>query len=316
MDIEIRPAERTDLVSVYTLSEGNYEGHDYLPFVFLRWLDEPNRRVFVAVKGETVIGLRSFHVVDDGLTVVSQGLRVHPEYRGLGVSTMLLEAQQKYIQNHFPNVKKERYTTMSNNVGRLAIHNKSSCERLLLELSIIAFYVDSKTLHSSLNIPDLNTRKLNFLEFQCFLRDGKFDGLLKNNMFVIDWEPFNSKEREVNCGLVKKDDVILVSACDGTPESSTKCLSHARFSERVKCPHWVATVYTTDINLLQAHIALQLKHSCEKATVMKKSFIFSCFLPTCFVTQAKQYVMGQFMLDYVDFFNFNLLLFEKDLSSL
>jgi GNAT superfamily N-acetyltransferase len=108
--------------------------------LFLQWLDEPNRRVIVAEKGGAVIGLRAFHIVDGGNTVVSQSLRVHLKYRGQGISTVLiLIAEQRYVQTHFPSVITERYyyTTMSTNVNRLAIQKKSAGENLVLNHRIL-----------------------------------------------------------------------------------------------------------------------------------------------------------------------------------
>ena len=94
--------------SVLEMSKGIYEGHDYFLHVFLRWLDDSKRRILVAEKGNVIIGLRAFHVVDDGRTVVSQSLRVHPKYRGQGVSALLIRAAQEYVQACFPSVRTER----------------------------------------------------------------------------------------------------------------------------------------------------------------------------------------------------------------
>lgn len=108
MEIQIRLARQCDMQSVLEMSKGIYEGHDYFLHVFLRWLDDSKRRILVAEKGNVIIGLRAFHVVDDGRTVVSQSLRVHPKYRGQGVSALLIRAAQEYVQACFPSVRTER----------------------------------------------------------------------------------------------------------------------------------------------------------------------------------------------------------------
>ena len=311
MDIQIRLARKTDMASIIELSKGIYEGHDYLPLVFLQWLDEPNRRVIVAEKGGAVIGIRAFHIVDGGNTVVSQSLRVHPKYRGQGISTVLILAEQRYVQTNFPSVITERYTTMSTNVSRLAIQRKSAGENLVLELGIVAFYVNSATFFNRSEIACENekVRSMDAMEFQRAISEGRLDNVLQKDTLIIDWEPFKANSCNTACGLVNEDDCLFVSEKNQS-QKDTQCFSHGRLSPRVKCPHWVATIYTEHLKLLKIHIAKQLEYATLQAR--KKKFIFSCFLPTCFVPNAKQYVLEEFSLEYVEFFNFNLLLFEKN----
>lgn len=306
MDVQVRFARKSDLASIIELSQGIYEGHDYLPHVFLEWLDEPNRRIIVAEKGGAVIGIRAFHIVDEGKTVVSQGLRVHPKYRGQGVSTVLIIMEQKYVQAHVRSVIKERYTTMSTNVRRLAIQRKSHGESLVLELGIIAFYVAAGTVLKACAKDQV--RSIDTTEFQSLLTDGCLDKVIQKDVLIIDWEPFKAISSNIACGLLKEDDCLFVSE-ENEREKDVKCFSHGRLSPRVKCPHWVATIYAKDSSIIQLHIAKQL----EKALLQtrKRKFIFSCFLPTYFQDDAKQYVLDKFSLEYVEFFNFNLLLFEK-----
>ena len=313
MDVQIRLARKTDLASIIELSEGIYEGHDYLPLAFLQWLEEPNRRVIVAEKGDAVIGIRAFHVVDGGKTVVSQSLRVHPEYRGQGVSTVLILAEQRYVQTHYPSVVTERYTTMSTNVGRLAIQRKSIGEILVLELGIIAFYVNSQSStfsnRSESACANEQVRSIDAMEFQNLLAEGRLNKVLQKDTLVIDWEPFKADSCNTACGLVNENDCLFVSD-NIHSKNDIKCFSHGRLSPRVKCPHWVATIYTENFKLLKVHIAKQLEYATSQSR--NENFIFSCFLSTCLASDAKQYVLEEFSLAYVDFFNFNLLLFEKN----
>lgn len=69
-----------------------YEGHDYLPFVLRKWLDDPLRTTLIAVDS-AVIGLDSVVPLDaNNKTLISQALRVHPAHRGKGVSSLLQRA--------------------------------------------------------------------------------------------------------------------------------------------------------------------------------------------------------------------------------
>ena len=309
MDVQIRLARRSDLCSVIEMSEGIYEGHDYLPFVFLRWLEDPNRKIFVAERRGDVIGMRAFHIIDEGKTVVSQSLRVHRNYRGHGISGQLILAEKNYVKTHFPGVTSERYTTMSTNLGRLAIQRKSHGENLLLELGIIGFYVNPATVSTrEINCVNAQVGKIDSVEFQALVREGRFDSVLQRGTLIVDWEPFKAIECNASRGLVNKDDCLFVSR-KAQSDDQIQCLSHGRLSQRVKCHHWVATIYTNNLKLLKVHITKQFKSATVQAK--KKRFIFSCFIPTCFVSEAKKYVLGEFSLEYVEFFNFNLMLFDK-----
>ena len=127
---------------------------------------------------------------------------------------------------------------------------------------------------------------------------------------VIDWEPFKAISHNISRGLVNEDDDVLLSEHN----EDVTCLSHGRMSPRVKFKHWVATIYTENVKQLKIHIAKQLQHASRQIT--NKQFIFSCFLPTHHVSEAKEFVFKEFQLQYVEFFNFNLLLFEKHSASL
>ena len=118
MDIQIRLAQRCDMQFILEMSNNIFEGHDYFPHVFLRRLDDSKRGIHVAEKGGVIVGLTTFHVVDDHSTVVIQSLRVHPEYRKQGVSALLTRAQQEYVQAHFQSVRIERYLFKSKYLKR------------------------------------------------------------------------------------------------------------------------------------------------------------------------------------------------------
>lgn len=318
MEVQIRLAKKTDEQSVLEMSKGIYQGHDYFPHVFLKWFDDPDRNIIVAEKENTVIGLRAFHVVDGGKTVVSQSLRVHPKYRGQGLSTALIQATRQYIQRHYPHVEIERYTTMSSNVERLAIQRREGSDSLVLELGIVAFYVGSTNpeatsgggspwFHFKQSTIDLSKAKpLTPDEFHDLLEDGRLDSVVRKNTLIVDWEPFKVDSTNVCNGLVNDGDCMFVS--NSTDTNVIESLSHGRQSPRVNCLHWVATIYTWDIRLLKIHITKQLE--CATSQI-NKPFIFSSFLPTSLISCAKDFLSKEFSLKYVDFFNFNLMLFEK-----
>ena len=64
--IGFRLAQSGDFNTVVRLSEGIYNGHDYLPFKFHRWLQRDNLAVVLAYSGGTLVGLQACFVVDEG----------------------------------------------------------------------------------------------------------------------------------------------------------------------------------------------------------------------------------------------------------
>ncbi|KAJ7363409.1 Minichromosome maintenance domain-containing protein 2 [Desmophyllum pertusum] len=109
------------------------------------WLAKPNRTIFVAQYGDKLVGLRAIHIVDEGKTFISQGLRIHPRFRGLGLSTRLIDAIHEFIRLEYPDVCRERFTTKSDNIERLAIQKKYG-DTALFDRDILAFYVNRETL--------------------------------------------------------------------------------------------------------------------------------------------------------------------------
>lgn len=334
MEIQLRLAKPSDMQSILEMSKGIYDGHDYFPQVFLRWLDDPNRGIMVAEKAGTIMGLRAFHIVDNGSTVVNQSLRVHPEYRGQGVSKVLIDAANQYVQRYFPSVQTERCTIISSNVYRLVIQRNAGLDSLVLELGLVAFHVTDSCINAetsatsetygvssssssqSRSIDEVpKVVPLSFDGFQNLLKEGKLDGIIWKNTLIIDWEPFQADPSNISNGLIMDGDCLLVSLkTEGSSDTaSIESLSHSRRSPRLEYQHWVATIYTLDERLMKIHIAKQLEGAILQTA--KKPLIFSCFLPMSLVSCAKDYLSDTFSLKYgVNFLNGNLLLFEKDFA--
>lgn len=220
-----------------------------------------------------------------------------------------------------------RYTTMSSNVPRLAIQRKNGLDSLVLELGLVAFYIDTAVSagSGSENGPSCSflkktrvddvVRPLSFDEFRDLLEGRKLDSVVWKNTLIVDWEPFEAHPSNFLNGLIMDGDFLLASANMGSSSPGVGSLSHGRISPRVKCRHWVATIYSTDEKLLKMHVAKQLECAILQQGTTKEAFIFSCFLPKSLISCAKDYLSDEFSLEYVDFFNFNLLLFEKDFTS-
>ena len=102
--LTFRLAQPGDLSDIVQLSEGIYNGHDYLPFSFHQRLQRENLAVFLAFSGDNLVGLQAYFVVDDGRTLIRRAERITAELRGRGLVRQLREFVRKYARGQFPNV--------------------------------------------------------------------------------------------------------------------------------------------------------------------------------------------------------------------
>lgn len=313
-DITIRKAVACDFEAVLEMSEGIYSGHDYFPCVFHQWLDKSNRTIFVAQCGGKLIGLRAIHIVDEGKTFISQGLRIHPKFRGLGLSSRLIEAIHRYIRREYPNVCRERFTTKSDNIERLAIQKKYG-DTGLFERDILAYYVrkdtlKGQTLDEIADTFDLNVKPCtrSFL-YDCIL-DDSVANMFPGRTIIVDWEPFEALRSNIDC-IFEDDDCVFSDrdASDCSGGQLPKSFAHGRRSPRVKHMHWVASIYAEDPVMFQVHVVQQLKSAGEQ---IQGDFIFSTFHKQSHTNWGKKLLEEKVGLKSVEFFHdFGLMMFER-----
>ncbi|XP_072573507.1 probable N-acetyltransferase 16 [Paramormyrops kingsleyae] len=97
-----------DYDDVMAISDGIYEGNDYLPHRYHSWMTEPHRVVILAKRDGKLVALESRLIVDGGSTVVLEGLRVCPSERGQGLAGVIIRFTNQYIRQLYPNVKMKR----------------------------------------------------------------------------------------------------------------------------------------------------------------------------------------------------------------
>ncbi|XP_029932080.1 N-acetyltransferase 16, like [Myripristis murdjan] len=101
-------AQPDDYEDVISMSAGMHDGSDYLPHRYHSWMTEPDRVVVLARRECRLVALVSYLLVDEGATVVVQGLRVCPTDRGHGVAGVIQRFTDRYIQQLHPGVKMKR----------------------------------------------------------------------------------------------------------------------------------------------------------------------------------------------------------------
>lgn len=90
MDVEVRPARRSDRAPLMSFIKDVWGGHDYIPTVWDRWIRDTKNRVYVVVVDGVPVGMNRTRLMEDGSAWL-EGVRVHPEYRSRGLASMLGE---------------------------------------------------------------------------------------------------------------------------------------------------------------------------------------------------------------------------------
>uniref|UniRef100_A0A3B3QXM4 Histidine N-acetyltransferase C-terminal domain-containing protein n=1 Tax=Paramormyrops kingsleyae TaxID=1676925 RepID=A0A3B3QXM4_9TELE len=87
------------------ISDGIYEGNDYLPHRYHSWMTEPYRVVILAKRdGKLVRGL----CIVGKVMVVLEGMRVCSRERGRGLAGVIIRFTDQYIRQHYPSVRMKR----------------------------------------------------------------------------------------------------------------------------------------------------------------------------------------------------------------
>ena len=90
LEARVRPARAADKEPLMSFIKDVWRGHDYIPLVWDRWLTDPSGRMFVVEADGKVVGMNRIRFLEDG-SAWFEGARVHPDYRGRGLASMLGE---------------------------------------------------------------------------------------------------------------------------------------------------------------------------------------------------------------------------------
>jgi GNAT superfamily N-acetyltransferase len=112
MEARVRPARPTDKKPLMSFIKDVWGGHDYIPLVWDKWLTDPSGRMFVVEADRKVVGMNRVKFLEDG-SAWFEGARVHPDYRGRGLASMLGENSMKVARQR--GVRVFRLTSGSTN---------------------------------------------------------------------------------------------------------------------------------------------------------------------------------------------------------
>lgn len=117
--VYVRPARAEDREQVLSFCGRTFEWGDYIGDVWEKWLNDPTGPLLVAVVGERIVGTGKVTMIS-ATEAWLEGLRVNPEYRGVGVAQAMYDAAETTARKRYARVA--RYATFS---GNTAIHKLS-----------------------------------------------------------------------------------------------------------------------------------------------------------------------------------------------
>uniref|UniRef100_A0A8C5PCM1 N-acetyltransferase domain-containing protein n=1 Tax=Leptobrachium leishanense TaxID=445787 RepID=A0A8C5PCM1_9ANUR len=149
-EIQILPATASDYDGVLAISEGIYNGVDYLPFTYHACLTDPQRRMFIAKSEGKVVAFESFLLVDGGVTAVVQSLRVASWMRGRGVAGIITQYLLDTLRSDHPDVTRIRFSKEENPPASILKNY-----RIIHSKAVVSVFLSADELAEALRVLEL-----------------------------------------------------------------------------------------------------------------------------------------------------------------
>jgi GNAT superfamily N-acetyltransferase len=112
MNTRVRLAKPADKGQLMSFIKDVWGGHDYIPRIWDGWLKDETGRLFVVEVDGVPVGMSRVKFLEDGSAWL-EGARVHPDFRGRGLASMLGENLMRTAMDR--GVKVFRLTSWSRN---------------------------------------------------------------------------------------------------------------------------------------------------------------------------------------------------------
>ncbi|MGE5632353.1 MAG: GNAT family N-acetyltransferase [Caulobacteraceae bacterium] len=165
--IVYRKLDHEDYQDIVDISKDIWDGTDYLPQLFHQWVDDKGLFLgAVDTYSNKVVGVDKYSVLYDG-TGWLEGLRVHKDYRGLGIAKQLAfkAMDQAKADLNSGKIKKIAFSTHVSSVESI---NLMKSMGFRLEQEYILVLKEYECLDSSLKEQDFSVNKLDmsYAEFK------------------------------------------------------------------------------------------------------------------------------------------------------
>ncbi|MFX1270790.1 MAG: GNAT family N-acetyltransferase [Promethearchaeota archaeon] len=249
MVYDIRPLRETDKDAILEIAKHTWEGHDYLPYSFESWLNDKDSHTAAIEQDGRVIALANLRVIEDGRTGWMEGLRVHPDYRGMGLANRLTN----HVVQTAISLKLERirYTTATDNLESLHLGESIGMSRKF-NLAVFWFENPNQVSWRSSNeeIVSIDAKRLASL-----LAEAK---LLPCGVIVLDWKALDATPESLE--KIGKSAPFYATLKHG----NMTALSMGFSREASEGKQWQFTVYAKSESMFLDHLSHQLVLSTEE----------------------------------------------------
>ena len=121
-DFRVRRARPSDRDAIFEMSKHIWGGNDYMPLVWDNWLNEKTGALLTATVDGRPVGTTKVTLLSPG-EVWLEGLRLHPDYHGLGLSKLIHKATFREAARLNP--RSVRYATWIGNEASRRIAEKN-----------------------------------------------------------------------------------------------------------------------------------------------------------------------------------------------
>ncbi|XP_062239982.1 histidine N-acetyltransferase isoform X2 [Platichthys flesus] len=224
--LQFTVATEEDFDEIMAMSQDIYGGLDYLPTRYTSWLQETNRTVILARKQGKVIALESVCVIDDGETMLVEGLRVAPQERGKGVAGVLLRFCSEMVKSKYPEVKVSRLTR-DDQLGpkdfqKYRIITKQGILLVRFRAEDLNFRLTELGLVGNTSSSDCAPVLLDHTTIhRLYLTTDLMQGVLPNATIIQDWQPF--KLLPSNMVILRKKDIDWMVDDVSNPTVASLC---------------------------------------------------------------------------------------------
>ena len=281
-DLNIRLARPSDYDKILKLSEGIYNGYDYVPARYHKWMAMKNMHVMLAFSDDKLVSLVAGAVIDEGKTIVTRAGRTLPELRGQGINKLLSQALIDFVRKQHPVIQRIRFVTSVK--PEMAMANKEY--KIILEKDILSCVIANSTQRSK-QIVNIDSAEIESCtkEYICdVIFPLESDNLFPGNVVIATQFPFEPLRSNIDF-LIQENDLLhfaIEKCADGL---SPKSFSIGVLSHRGKFSLWSVTIYSNDPLLYQAHLVHHLKRACE---VNQREFSFACVNDQRFTKSARK----------------------------
>ncbi|XP_028818564.1 histidine N-acetyltransferase [Denticeps clupeoides] len=279
--LQFTVATEEDFDDIMAMSQDIYGGLDYLPTRYQAWLQDTNRIVILARKQGKVIALESTCIIDDGETMLVEGLRVAPQERGKGVAGVLLRFCSQLVKAKYPDVKFCRLTRddplgpkdfqkyrLITKQGILLVRFRA--EDLKLRLAELGPNVgipeDRRPSCAPVHLDPSEVHQL-------FLNSDLMQEVLPNATIVQDWQPF--KPLSSNIAILLKKDIDWLVDDPKSPTVTSLCTYPFRVPIGEDWYYLNIDVFGKDLSLAMQQFLSHLRRhtSTLKGNVMCQVFV-------------------------------------------